>query len=83
MNAFVYVLASADGARTYVGWTIDLDARLARHNAGVGAKFTRGRSWRLIYAERCPSRRHALRREHALKRDRKLRAALRAGYDLK
>ena len=42
MSAFVYVIATAapNGRRTYVGWTTDLDQRLARHNAGKGAKFT-------------------------------------------
>jgi putative endonuclease len=77
-DAFVYVLLCEEGApRTYVGWTHDLDARLTRHNAGRGAKSTRGRRWRLIYAERCATRIDAMRREHALKRDRALRARLR------
>ncbi len=74
--AFVYVLAEIDGPRTYVGWTIDLDARLAKHNAGAGARTTRGRQWTLIYAERLPTREDAMRREWRLKRDRPFRAAL-------
>jgi putative endonuclease len=78
MSAYVYVLRSADRARTYVGWTIDLDARLARHNAGAGAKFTRGAVWALIYAERLATRSEAMRREWTLKRDRKFRAALKS-----
>ena len=43
MTGFVYVLGSraADGYRTYVGWTLDLDRRLAEHNSGAGAKSTR------------------------------------------
>jgi len=76
--AFVYLLRSADGARTYVGWTLDLDRRLAQHNSGAGAKFTRGRAWMLVYAERLASVNEAMRRECALKRDRRFRAALRA-----
>ena len=54
MASFVYVLGSQGegGYRTYVGWTTDLEARLARHNAGTGARSTRGRTWRLLYAER-------------------------------
>lgn len=75
---FVYVLGSdgAGGYRTYVGWTLDLDARLARHNAGTGAKSTRGRVWTLLYAERCADRTLAMRREWHLKRDRALRRRL-------
>ncbi len=72
---YVYVLGSvgADGVRTYVGWTIDLERRLARHNAGTGARSTRGRAWLLLYAERHPTRREAMSREWHLKRDRKFR----------
>lgn len=78
MTGFVYVLGSEtpDGYRTYVGWTLDLDRRLAEHNAGAGAKSTRGRTWCLIYAERLPSRIEAMRREWHLKRDRPLRRHL-------
>lgn len=78
MAAFVYVLCSADARapRTYVGWTNDLERRLAAHNGGRGAKATRGRVWRLLYAERLPSRIEAMRREWGLKRDRAFRASL-------
>ena len=77
---FVYVLATsrAGQVRTYVGWTNDLDARLARHNSSRGAKATRGRVWILIYAERLKSRAGAMRREWALKHDRAFRDHLRA-----
>lgn len=75
---YVYVLGSdgAGGYRTYVSWTLDLDARLARHNAGTGAKSTRGRVWAMLYAERLPDRVEAMRREWHLKRDRALRRRL-------
>jgi putative endonuclease len=78
MTGFVYVLGceSEDGYRTYVGWTLDLDRRLAEHNSGAGARSTRGRDWCLIYAERLPSRIEAMRREWHLKRDRRLRRHL-------
>jgi len=80
VQCFVYVIGamSAKGMLTYVGWTTDLDRRLAQHNAGKGAKFTRGRTWTLLYAERCDSAVEAMRREWRLKRDRPFRAQLRA-----
>lgn len=78
MCAFVYVLREVDGPRTYVGWTNDLSARLAKHNAGAGARTTRGRQWVLIYAERFGTRTEAMSREVRLKRDRNFRAQLRA-----
>ena len=72
---FTYVLGSRKGqdARTYVGWTNDLDKRLAAHNDGTGAKSTRGRQWVLLYAERHNTRGDAMSREWHLKRNRKFR----------
>lgn len=82
-RTFVYVLGSngrgqgeKGGPRTYVGWTTDLDARLTAHNAGRGAKSTRGRMWTLLYAETFQTRAQAMSREWHLKRDRKFRKAL-------
>jgi putative endonuclease len=74
----VYVLGSTGkgGYRTYVGWTVDLDQRLARHNAGAGARSTRGRVWVVLHVERFKTRRKAMSREWFLKRDRKFRKAL-------
>ena len=78
MACFVYVLGchSAGGPRTYVGWTTDLERRLKRHNAGTGARSTRGRAWVLLYAERHPNRAEAMSREWHLKRDRGFRKRL-------
>ncbi|CAA6605797.1 Excinuclease ABC, C subunit domain protein (fragment) [Rhodospirillaceae bacterium LM-1] len=78
MSCFVYVLGCKDkhGFRTYVGWTIDLERRFAQHNAGTGAKSTRGRQWSLLYAERFETRQEAMSREWHLKRDRVLRKRL-------
>ena len=80
MSCFVYVLRSIDDGpiKTYVGWTNDLDKRLRRHNEGLGARSTRGRTWELIYVERYLTRGDAMSREWHLKRDRSLRARLRS-----
>jgi putative endonuclease len=78
MAAFIYVLGcrAKHGTLTYVGWTTDLNRRLARHNAGTGARFTRGRKWVLLHREKFRTRRQAMSREWHLKRDRKFRKAL-------
>jgi putative endonuclease len=78
VTCFVYVLGSdgKGGVRTYVGWTTDLDARLAAHNAAKGARSTKGRRWILLYAERYPTRGEAMSREWHLKRERRLRKEL-------
>ena len=52
MNYYVYVIGSKKKPiRTYVGWTYNLKKRLLKHNLGIGAKFTRGRKWKLLYSE--------------------------------
>ena len=73
---FVYVLRCSDARLTYVGWTVDVARRLASHNAGRGARFTRGRQWTLLHVEAFPTRREAMQREWKLKRDRAARRAL-------
>jgi putative endonuclease len=83
MPSYVYILIAHNKSgriRTYVGWTLDLDRRLAEHNGagGNGAKFTRGQAWTLVYAEKYRTRRKAMAREYALKQDRAFRAALRS-----
>lgn len=64
---FVYVVECSDGT-LYTGIARDLDARLARHNEGAGARYTRSRRpVRLVHVESAPDRGTALRREHAIK----------------
>lgn len=68
VNWVCYLLECADGT-LYCGITNDLDRRLAAHNAGEGAKYTRSRRpLRLAYAETCVDRSAALRREYEVKR---------------
>jgi len=78
MECFVYILGSSgkNTYQTYVGWTINLDRRLAEHNSGKGARSTRGRFWTLLYVERHATRRQAMSREWHLKRDRRFRKLL-------
>jgi putative endonuclease len=78
MRAYVYVLGTITKTRhlTYVGWTSDVARRLAQHNAGTGARSTRGRVWVLLHSERCKSKRAAMSREWHLKRNRKFRKRL-------
>ena len=65
--AFTYILRCADGT-LYTGWTTDLCRRLAAHNAGTGAKYTRSRRPVTLYHwEEFPTREAAMRREAAIK----------------
>ena len=55
---------------TYVGYTKNLKKRVELHNAGKGAKFTRGRKWTIIYKEKFISKSKAISREYYIKKHR-------------
>jgi predicted GIY-YIG superfamily endonuclease len=64
----VYIVRCSDST-LYTGIAIDVAARVAAHNRGRGAKYTRSRTpVELVYCEAAESRSAALRREHAIKR---------------
>ena len=74
MNYFVYMLKSlGKDPVTYVGYTNDLEKRINLHNNNKGAKFTRGRKWKLIYKEKLNSKKEAISREYYIKKNRVLR----------
>ena len=65
---YVYLLECADNT-LYCGWTTDLKRRVAAHNMGSGAKYTRSRRpVRLLYYEEYEDRQDALSREGHIKR---------------
>ncbi|MCD7946850.1 MAG: GIY-YIG nuclease family protein [Oscillospiraceae bacterium] len=68
MEYTVYMLRCADGT-LYTGITNDLTRRIAVHNSGKGAKYTRGRlPVKLVYSAPCPNKSEALRMELVIKR---------------
>lgn len=80
---FVYIIECADGS-LYTGYTTDVVRRVEEHDAGEGAKYTRGRTpVELVYKEPFDSRSAAMSREYEIKgfsRDRKKRL-IRRGDD--
>ncbi|GAB4121562.1 MAG: hypothetical protein Fur0040_01740 [Sideroxydans sp.] len=67
MSWVCYLLCCADDT-LYCGISNDLERRLAAHNAGQGAKYTRGRTpLRLVYVEACADHSAALKREREIK----------------
>ena len=58
---------------SYVGYTNNLKKRLNLHNSGKGAKFTRGKKWKLVYYEKYDSKSIAMKKEYKLKKNYKLR----------
>ena len=78
---YVYMLKSK-GIKpvTYVGYTNNLKKRFSLHNAGKGAKFTRGRKWVLIYKEKFKSKKEAISREYYIKRNKVFRNKIKIKY---
>ena len=74
MVFYVYMLKSkSKKPLTYVGYTNNLKKRIALHNSNKGAKFTKGRKWKLIYKEKMISKSEAISREYYIKKNRTLR----------
>ena len=78
MSYFVYVISSVKNSKitTYVGHTNNLKKRLNLHNKGKGAKFTRGRHWKVIYKEKYTTKNEAMSREYYIKKNRKFRNSI-------
>ena len=74
MIYYVYMLKSKSVKPvTYVGYTNNLKKRIALHNTGKGAKFTKGRKWVLVYKEIFTTKNEAISREYYIKKNKKLR----------
>jgi putative endonuclease len=78
MAYYVYLIKTIKPFKhkTYVGYTNNLNKRLLAHNKGKGAKFTRGRKWKLIYYEILKNKSAALKRENEIKKNHKLRKTI-------
>ena len=78
MTYYVYLIISKIKKKTisYVGYTKDLNKRLILHNNGKGAKFTRGRFWKLAYSKKYRSKTKAMSEEYKLKKNFKLRKTI-------
>jgi putative endonuclease len=67
-TCYCYIVECADGTY-YTGWAVDPERRVAIHNKGRGARYTRMRlPVKLVYIEEQPDRRTAMKREIAIKR---------------
>ena len=82
MTYFVYLIGCYKNNKltTYVGFTNNLKKRVKLHNEGKGAKFTRGRQWRIIYTEKYKTINEAKSREYYMKKDRKFRNLIKEQY---
>ena len=83
MIYYVYLILSKNKNQnyiSYVGYTQNLSKRLSLHNQSKGAKFTRGRQWRMIYFEKYDTKSNALKAEYKLKKNYLLRKKLKEKF---
>ena len=83
MNFYVYLICAKSKNKSiisYVGYTNNIQRRLKAHNSSKGAKFTRGKLWKLIYKKKFKSKIDAMKYEYILKKDKPKRKFLKKKY---
>ena len=82
MFHYVYMLISLNTKKhiSYVGYTLNLKKRLIMHNESKGAKFTRGKKWKLIFKKKLLNKHDALKFEYSLKKNVKLRKKIKEKF---
>ena len=61
---------------SYVGYTNNIKKRLIDHNRSKGAKYTRGRIWKIVYKKKYLTKSQAMKEEYNLKNNIKLRSKI-------
>ena len=84
MSYYAYLLKSITPGKkkTYAGYSINLEKRLAKHNSNTGAKSTRGYKWKIIYQKKFKTKSEAMSFEHKLKNDKVMRKKIIDKFDL-
>ena len=82
MNYYVYMLISNHNNKvySYVGYTNDIKRRILNHNKSKGAKYTRGRIWKIIYKKKYLTKSKAMKEEYNLKNNIKLRSKIKKKF---
>ena len=82
MPYFVYMLLTKHRGKfiSYVGYTNNLKNRLSLHNSSKGAKFTKGKKWKIIYSKKYLNKSKAMKDEYKLKKDYKLRNKIKSKF---
>tara|TARA_Y100000590_G_scaffold460620_1_gene620336 strand:- start:337 stop:591 length:255 start_codon:yes stop_codon:yes gene_type:complete len=82
MQYFIYLIVAKNKQNliSYVGYTNNLKKRIKDHNTSKGAKFTRGRTWKLAYSKTFNSKFIAMKEEYKLKKNIKLRNKIKLNF---
>jgi putative endonuclease len=65
---------------SYVGYTNNIKNRILLHNSSKGAKFTKGKKWKLIYFKKYQNKVDAMKNEYKLKKNYKLRLKIKKEF---
>ena len=84
MTFYVYLIVTKINKKnfSYVGYTNNLKNRLKLHNSSKGAKFTRGKKWKMIYFKTYKSKKIAMSEEYKLKKNYTLRKKIKEGVEI-
>jgi len=82
MSFYVYLIISKhkDKWISYVGYTNNIEKRIFLHNNSKGAKFTKGKFWKVIYSKRYSNKVEAMKNEYKLKKNYKLRSKIKLNF---
>ena len=82
MSFFVYMILSKHNDKfiSYVGYTNNIRNRISLHNTSKGAKFTKGKKWKLIYFKKYQNKVDAMKNEYKLKKNYKLRLKIKKEF---
>jgi len=82
MFHYVYMLISLNTEKqiSYVGYSLNPEKRLIMHNKDKGAKFTKGKKWKIIFKKKLLNKNDALKFEYSLKKNIKLRKKIKEKF---
>ena len=82
MSFYIYLIIAKRLNRyiTYVGYTKNINKRLNLHNSSKGAKFTKGKKWKVIFQRKFSTKSLAMKEEYKLKKNYKYRKYLKDNY---
>ena len=82
MSFYVYMILSKHKDRwiSYVGYTNNIEKRIFLHNNSKGAKFTKGKYWKVIYSKKYSTKVEAMKNEYKLKKNYKLRSKIKLNF---
>ena len=84
MYFYVYLICTKNNDNrliSYVGYTNNIKNRIKKHNSSKGAKFTRGKNWKLLFKKKFLTKSEAMKYEYMLKKDKMKRTILKKRFN--